>query len=431
MRPGRVALFGVAIWCLYLAAPQPFNPNGGDNLWYVPTAVSLVRGGTLDLSRYRADLAAQRPADVWFVDLDADMRITHSGAQRLNRFPIGPSLLALPLVALVSSFESGQPSLQQSFRLAALMAATTAAASVLLLMALVWLLTRDRRLTWTLGLFHALASPNFSAHHSAFWSHNALQPFVLLALLLMAGRGGRDVWLAPLPLAFAYATRADAAIFIAVYSAAVALWFRHAAVRYFTLLGAALAVFFAWSWHIFGVWRPPYYGLIPGAPVFSLDALAGTLVSPNRGLFIFTPVYLLSAAGAALALAHPRRHHPIYPLAAIAVCGQWLAIAILNPYWWGGFSYGPRLFCPVLPLLTLLVVPAVDEIGRRGWWQRRGARLIVGAALAWSLFVQARGAFASGPHEWNYEPIVDLHHEQLWNWTDLQIVRQSRKIDGR
>jgi hypothetical protein len=164
--------------------------------------------------------------------------------------------------------------------------------------------------------------------------------------------------------------------------------------------------------------------------VFSLDALAGTLVSPNRGLFIFTPVYLLSAAGAAMVLASPRRYHPIYLLAAIGACGQWLVIAIMNPYWWGGFSYGPRLFCPVLPLLTLLLVPPLEEARRRAWWRRRGLLIVASVALAWSLFVQARGAFASGPHEWNYEPIVDLHHEQLWNWSDLQIFRQSRKIDG-
>ena len=263
----------------------------------------------------------------------------------------------------------------------------------------------------------------FSTHHSAFWSHNALQPFTLLALLLLVAREGRYVWLGALPLVLAYMTRPDAPILIAAYSVCVLLLFRAASVRYFGLLGVGLATFFAWSHSIYGTWRPPYYGLIPGAPFFSVKVLLGTLFSPNRGLFVFTPVYLLSVVGALLVLFRRRRYPAIYLLAAIVVGGQWLSISTLDPRWWGGFSFGPRLFCPVLPLLTILTIPALEEIRARTGSTGRILRLSLGLALVWSLFVQTRGSFAAGPHQWNYNPNVDLHPEQVWNWADMQILR--------
>jgi len=424
MRQGSLLLFGIFTWCLYFSAPQPFSANGGDNLWYLPTAMSLVHRGTLDVSGFRADLSKQRPLDVWITAMDADPRITQVGEKRLNRFPIGPSLLALPLVPLVEPWlADSEPPLRRADRLAAIAAATMATTSVLMLMVLTRMLTNSWPLAWAVGLFHAFASPNFSAHHSGYWSHNAVQPLVLLALMLLVAREGRHVWLAAVPLALAYATRPDTVILIAAYSICVLLAFRAASVRFFAVLAVGLGAFFLWSHAIYGTWRPPYYGLLPGTPTFNSEALLGTLASPNRGLFVFTPMYLVAVAGGFLAWVRVRRYPAIFRLSAIVIAGQWLAIAVLNPLWWGGFSYGPRLFCPVLPLLTILMLPALAEIRATTGLTGRTLRVLLGVALLWSLFVQARGSFAAGPHEWNYNPNVDLHHDQLWNWSDLQILR--------
>lgn len=377
MKLALLLLFGCFTWVLYFKAPQPFSANGGDNLWY-----------------------------------------------RLNRFPIGPSLLALPLVPLVEPLLADvQSPLQRAGRLAAIAAALTATISVLMLFWLVLMLTKSWALAWSVGVFHAFASPQFSTHHSGFWSHNAVQPFVLLALLLLVAREGRYVWLGAVPLVLAYVTRADASILIAAYSVCVLLLFRATSVRYFALLGIGLGAFFAWSHSIYGTWRPPYYGLIAGTPLFSAEALVGTLFSPNRGLFVFTPVYLLSVVGALLVLFRWRRYEAIYVLAAVVAGGQWLIISTFDPTWWGGFSFGPRLFCPVLPLLTILTIPALEEIRARTGSTGKVLRTLLALALLWSVFVQTRGSFAAGPHEWNYNPNVDLHPDQVWNWSDMQILR--------
>ena len=413
----------MATWWVYILAPQPFNANGGDNLWYVPTAMSLVHHGTLDVSGYRTDLSQQNPLDVWITAMDADPRLTSLGTERVNWFPIGPTLMVVPLVPLERLFSDVQSPLRRAFRIARIAAATTATLSALMVLALVQLSTGNRPLAWSLTAFHAFASPHFSTHHSAFWSHNPIQLMYLTALILLVWRGSRYVWLAGLPLALAYATRPDAAIVIAMYSLCVLVRFRSAVVGYSLLLGLGLGAFFLWSHGVYGSWRPPYYSLIPGTPLFDASAFAGALVSPNRGLFIFTPVYLLSVAGAFLVCRRPGDHHVIYHLSLLTVVGQWVAIAVLNPIWWGGFSYGPRLFAPVLPMLTVLLIPAVERMRNVSAATGRTLRLLVAAALVWSLFVQVRGSVAAGPTLWNYEPNVDLHRDQIWNWSDLQIFR--------
>ena len=68
-----------------------------------------------------------------------------------------------------------------------------------------------------------------------------------------------------------------------------------------------MAAFVAFSWYEFGELLPPYYRLGLEGGAFSAEALAGLLVSPSRGLLLFSP--LLLAAWAARPLA--RRDWPL------------------------------------------------------------------------------------------------------------------------
>jgi hypothetical protein len=423
-RGGQLVLFASVTWLLYFYAPQPVNANGGDNLWYVPTAMSIVHRGSVDVSNFQLDLSRQDPSAVWITNMALDPRLTTVSPRRVNRFPIGPSLVAVPFVLLTErAFAATRSPVQRATRIARVAAASIATLSVLLMFALAFVLTGRWSTTWMVALFFAFASPHFSTHHSGFWSHNVSQPFVMLALLFLVANGGRMAWLGAFPLACAYATRPDASILIVGYSACILLFSAHTRVRYFLALMSGLGAFAAWSYVVYGTLRPPYYGLIAGTPIFSRDALLGTLISPNRGLFVFTPIYLLSVGSALFSWLSWQQFPTVYRFAAFVVAGQWLAISILNPTWWGGFSFGPRLFSPVLPLLTILAIPAFEHIRARIGSTGTILRGLVAVALVWSLFVQARGAFAAGPHEWNYRPNIDLHTSQLWNWSDLQIFR--------
>jgi hypothetical protein len=145
--------------------------------------------------------------------------------------------------------------------------------------------------------------------------------------------------------------------------------------------------------------------------------LAGTLVSPSRGLFVFSPWIPLAVALAPWSLDAIKR----FTLLRWSLIGLLPYLALLSAYsvWWGGFCFGPRYWTDVMPLFAVLLACALmSPRGRRRAW-----RLILGAAIGWSVAVQALGAWCY-PSSWNLVPAnVDTHHGRLWDWSDTELSR--------
>ena len=147
-----------------------------------------------------------------------------------------------------------------------------------------------------------------------------------------------------------------------------------------------------------------------------LEGLAGLLVSPNRGLLIFSPVVLVALAGVRAAV---RKGWD----SALFWCGIALGAqyALYGSYsvWWGGHTYGPRYMLDVLPLFVPFAAEAM------AWPSpRKIVTLAAASALVWSVIVAATGAFYYPNDLWNLDPAdVDRHHARLWSWRDNQIAR--------
>lgn len=112
--------------------------------------------------------------------------------------------------------------------------------------------------------------------------------------------------------------------------------------------------------------------------------LAGLLVSPSRGLFVFSPFLLLAVPGAVAAV---RRRDPL----RIALLGGAAVLVGLNASyvdWWGASCWGPRRLMELLPALVIVGVDPVWQAGPPRWLQRLAPPLI-----AASIAVQAIGFF--------------------------------------
>lgn len=117
------------------------------------------------------------------------------------------------------------------------------------------------------------------------------------------------------------------------------------------------------------------------------QGLWGLLISPYRGVFWHTPLFVATLFGFRPFL---RRHQPegwlivALSLSLIGLYSMWWM-------WWGGFAWGPRFLVPLAPFWVLILAPLVEEtiaqspaINRqRGSWaerlqaiDRRGALLI-------------------------------------------------------
>ena len=142
---------------------------------------------------------------------------------------------------------------------------------------------------------------------------------------------------------------------------------------------------------------------------------AGLLVSPSRGLLLYSPVVLVVFAG--LRSAWRAGDVGVRWLLA-AACIQFSAYAWYS-VWWGGHSFGPRYLLDLLPLVVPAAALGVERL--------RQSRLLLGLGvllLGASVAVAAAGAFVYPHDRWNTSPAdVDRNHHRLWDWHDTQLLR--------
>jgi hypothetical protein len=184
-----------------------------------------------------------------------------------------------------------------------------------------------------------------------------------------------------------------------------------------------LAVNYLWFGHVLGALpvleriHPQVHGVSASTDNVVVGA-AGLLVSPSRGLLVFSPVVLIALMG--LRRTDRRTSTGLSARAGAAAAFVQFLFYSFYSVWWGGHTYGPR-YC--LDLLALLVPAAAYGVARlttmRGW-----TRALAVAALCWSVMVAATGAFVYPNEMWNIDPLdVDRRHERLWDWRDPQIAR--------
>lgn len=419
-RRGLVALaLLVGVWLAYRPSTVSQSYNLTDPLLLVPTSMSLLFDGDLELGEFAADFD---PRFHGLLVLDG---------RPYNRYPIGASLIVLPLVWWKGPPEPGVVPMTHAVFLAASIAKKAAAASVALLFLLLLALGARTGVALGLALLFAFATPHYPVHAGGLWTHNVVLLPVLAALLLLVVRDGRHAWTAAAPLALAFATRPTTAPLIACLSVWVAVRHPRQAPAY-ALLGLGLAAAFgAWSWWTYGTLLPPYYlGYhTPTTPRMRASptpvaALVGNLLSPNRGLFVFVPVLAFSLWGMVRAFRHGGPHAALLRTLAVALGLHWLMISVMGWKWWGGWCFGPRNFMEVLPLLVVFLLPALEGVRALPARARAATLAFAAPALAWSLFAAVYGANAMAPHRWSAQPRdVDRNPERLWHWHDMQILR--------
>ena len=176
---------------------------------------------------------------------------------------------------------------------------------------------------------------------------------------------------------------------------------------------------------------------------FSLQTIgahmAGTLLSPNRGLFVFTPVALLAIPGilvVGMQIKNPALRRVLYSF-GLAFILEVLVYSSFNN-WWAGTTFGPRFFSGSLPLLFILSGIFLDSLTNRveskkdlRYHAGTFLRMLLIVLILWSVFVQVVGAFYYPNGNWNDSPatfsvatsLPDADTSRLWNVTDTQIFR--------
>jgi hypothetical protein len=348
-----------------------------------------------------------------------------------SAYPILPALLAsvpallLQTTGLVDMNAALAPNL-----VAALTASVLTAAAVALIFLAVSRLVPPR-VAWLTAAAIGLGTGYWTSISQTLWQHETVAFGLALALWAWlrpgAEIGRREAWLGGLGLALAGAARPQVAPIVATMLGWMAA---RAGVRRAVLpaaiVGAAAAICLAANYHWFGhplgdVWRleavhPQTHHVAGVVSVEPWTALAGLLVSPSRGLLVFSPALLVALAGIGPAWNYDRGIRLGWLLGGVAVellLYSWYSV------WWGGHTYGPRyaldLLVPLAPALAL-------GLGRAVRTRRRAA--VVAVLLVWSMAVAGAGAFIYPNDAWNSLPNdIDTHHDRLWTVRDSQIPR--------
>lgn len=421
-----------------------WSPDVLPNSWF---AWTIIREGNVDYDEFtRPPVAVDREA-YFFRACGAS---TFAGEPRTVRsiggppppgpadrvcsvFPPGAEILALPFFAPFVLAGVGPNQLALLLGVGKVVAALEEALAAALLVALLAPLA-GRRYALVLGLLYLLATGVRTTSSQALWQHGAVHLLEILALYLLLPlfRGvdvsRRQLAIAGLALGFAVVTRQTSALFVAgVIGALVFARLDWRTVMASAVLGAlVLPVYNAVA---FG--NPLEQGY--GAKAFAtpvIEGVYGVLLSPSRGLFVYSPFLVFALAPLARAW---RERDALAPLLRALGAASLALVVVYALYaeWWGGRVYGARFLTDALPALFVALAVAPPRAAL--------ARAAFAASAAWALLLYGAGGLAyaqtsSGGGVWDTERNVNFDSGALYSWLDpqwLDTLRAASAFDAR
>lgn len=365
--------------------------------------VSILREGDLDFDEFVAD-----------GDLPYPYRRVNGRV--VSAYPIVAGLLNVPVYAV--GHVLGADPMARRHTLSLITASLLCAgASLFMYLALLRVFRGSRGRALAFALVFAFATAAWSVASRGMWPH-APSLFFLSAAMALLSSGGKGMAWSGLSLGLAVVNRPTNLLL--ALPLAIFVW-RHGRQWFLAFVGLAVLPAIAVALYSAGYlgdalafgqdYRPGGFG------GNVLSGLAGLLVSPSRGLLVFSPFFLFSAAGAVMAW---RENDP---LPRYLVAGTVLSLLLYARWgmWWGGASFGYRLLIELVPGLILLAAIAWRDLVA----PRRALRVVFGALVLVSVFFHFLGAHVY-PSRFNEN--LDFELGRLWDWRESEPVLLTRKL---
>ncbi len=281
----------------------------------------------------------------------------------------------------------------------------------------------------------AFATSMWSTASRALWQHGPSALFLLLALYMLLRLKERPRWVLwiGMVLGFSYLIRPTNSLAVAFIGLYLLVNFRRQVWLYVLGLALVFVPYVLQNWLTYANLLPPYsYQLLErlATPQGFAEALAGTLVSPARGLFIFSPILLFSLYGAYLRLKGQVVLSSLDTYLAGLLVAHWIMTSLFED-WGGAWSIGPRYFVDVLPFLMYFLIPIL----RGSVLAAPILRYTFMTTVVISALIQLHCATSIDPWMWNGKPQALVEAPQRkWDWGDLQFLRgfcPANPLEGR
>lgn len=415
--PPAWLLAGALFLVLFAIYAVNFRLRGaGDSIPTRRLPFSILREGNLDLDEFAWEREADGRPPYYVHD--------HVG-HVYSVSTLGTAIAVTPLYVLPAWWlaRHAVPYDDVRARVLEVVMERVAAATLTALSAVFVFLALRRLTTWrwavALTLLYGIGTSAWSISSQALWAHALAQlTLAVVCLILIAPAPSRAMLVVAGVVAAVSVVNRPQTVGLAALAFAFLVVHQRWRAGYYAaipaLIGLALA---AYNSAIFGTVLGGY-GSFEHFNGSLLTGVAGLLVSPNRGLLVFTPIMAFAIWGAVRVW---RVDAPPWL--------RWLGVGVLTHVlvhaqfkeWWAGYTYGPRYFCDVLPALTLFLVYGLVPYCRRPSVQAVAALLAL-----YGVAVQAIGAYAADD-EWNREPTrLERAPWRVWDWRDLQIARSAR-----
>ena len=353
-------------------------------------------------------------------DLDEYPEVTEPfartvGEHRVSIYPVLSAVLAAPLFAAARAlFLLDETGMALCGKWAASLFSAVAGGLLF-----VWFSARHPSRTSAVCAALFVFGTTVWATSQALWQHPAAV-LALCAVLLCLQAGEYDPRFfdrAGLPLGLMVAARHADLLLAGVIAGAIVLRFPRRAPWLVLWALPAIVFVLVYQWLYFG--SPWVHGFSGSTARFNApwgEGHLGLLVSPAKGLLVFTPLVVCGVAGLVRAFRGGDRW--LAATLSVAACVHWLLMGRWGE-WHGGESFGPRLMTDALPLLFAFLPEGMLALPRAG---------VVLAAL--SVGAQALGAFS---YDYAWERVYQRKAESssaLWSVAEspLAFYAQRRAV---
>jgi hypothetical protein len=395
--PRWVGPLALGVLCLFVYNANLRTIGAGDTLPARYQPLILLHDGKLDFSGNERLVEHGHPfkppsgrasAGVNYFAPKAYWLVRARNGQLASLYPVVAPLLVAPLylpAALILHHDGWkQPQID---RVAELMEKISASLLAAIASVLMFLILRREGFRWALPLTlaFAFATDTWMISSQALWQHGSGELLVALALFLTLSRSSppRTVALGFVCMLVAANRPPDVLIAGAFVAYTIlrdrrdALWLLAGAVVPLAALLYYNVVFIGQLGGAYAVAES--HGFFHVAPL----GIPGLLVSPTRGLLVFSPFLLFVPLGLRERLRAPNSKVLAIAL-AVAVALQFVVYSSAD--WRAGVSWGSRWLTDLLPILVWMLAPVTVVL-------RPSTRRVFGALIVFGIVVQTIGAF--------------------------------------
>lgn len=404
--------------------PRHISYASGDSLRALLVSQSVIKNGTIKLDKYVAEGA-----------LVPSYKVVERAGHYYYYFPLGTSFFSIPFVWIANLLGKDMAVIADDM-------ATQKVIYTILCVAIYLLLYRIGRCyisataSFIIITVSFLGSSLISTMGTALWNMDFTVFFESLSLLLLALYDtGRIKPLYPYLLGFflfaAFLCRPNSAFLSILAIIYLALKNRQALARVVIALCWSFFLLVSISLLNHESIFMDYYQIQRIMSRFSWLRCYGQLLSPSRGIFIFSP-FLMVVLAAALLLSSKLKKSLLFWL-----CGCFLLahLVMLSKFahWWAGHSYGPRYWTDAMPVAVLFTIVIYKQMLT---FASRSIKIccIAGYLVfgSWAIFINtAQGLYNDYTRCWNPTPDIDKFPEYLFDWQCPQFLASRESLESR